>query len=111
MSQLVVILGDHLNTKISSLANFNKETDKVLMSEVKEETEPIAFEQGGCDASIDMVTIPLKALENYISGNVILQNQLNQQKALVNALCEEVGEDGLKKLHITYTPANKDEPK
>jgi deoxyribodipyrimidine photolyase-related protein len=37
MSQLVVILGDHLNTKISSLANFNKETDKVLMSEVKEE--------------------------------------------------------------------------
>ena len=37
MSQLVVILGDHLSTKISSLANFNKETDKVLMSEVKEE--------------------------------------------------------------------------
>jgi hypothetical protein len=40
------------------------------MSEVKEENEPIAFEQDRCDASIDMVTIPLKALEDYISSNI-----------------------------------------
>jgi deoxyribodipyrimidine photolyase-related protein len=37
MSQLIVILGDHLNTQMSSLSNFNKETDMVLMSEVREE--------------------------------------------------------------------------
>lgn len=37
MSRLIVILGDHLNLSMSSLANFNKETDTVIMSEVREE--------------------------------------------------------------------------
>jgi deoxyribodipyrimidine photolyase-related protein len=37
MSNLVVILGDQLNLKMSSLSDFNKETDSILMSEVREE--------------------------------------------------------------------------
>lgn len=37
MSNLVIVLGDQLNVKMSSLLNFNKDTDTVLMSEVKEE--------------------------------------------------------------------------
>lgn len=37
MSNLVVILGDQLNVKMSSLDNFNKESDIVLLSEVREE--------------------------------------------------------------------------
>ena len=37
MSNLVVILGDQLNLKMSSLGDFNKDTDSILMSEVREE--------------------------------------------------------------------------
>ncbi len=37
MSGLTIILGDQLNVNMSSLLNFNKHTDTVLMSEVKEE--------------------------------------------------------------------------
>lgn len=37
MSNLVVILGDQLNREMSSLYDFNKDTDSILMSEVREE--------------------------------------------------------------------------
>ncbi|WP_412970860.1 cryptochrome/photolyase family protein [Glaciecola sp. MF2-115] len=37
MTKLVVLLGDQLNLEMSSLANYNKESDRVLLAEVKEE--------------------------------------------------------------------------
>jgi deoxyribodipyrimidine photolyase-related protein len=37
MSNLCLLLGDHLNLKMSSLSNIDKKTDRVLLCEVKEE--------------------------------------------------------------------------
>ena len=37
MTKLVVLLGDQLNLKMNSLSDFNKQSDKVLLAEVKEE--------------------------------------------------------------------------
>ena len=37
MHNLVIILGDQLNIEMSSLSDFNKENDVILMSEVHQE--------------------------------------------------------------------------
>lgn len=42
MSNLVIILGDQLNMSISSLQGFNKQSDRILMMEVHDETTYVA---------------------------------------------------------------------
>ncbi|MEK9575884.1 MAG: cryptochrome/photolyase family protein, partial [Gammaproteobacteria bacterium] len=39
MSKLVIVLGDQLNKNISSLSDFNKESDQVLMAEIYQEAK------------------------------------------------------------------------
>ena len=45
MRNLIVILGDQLNEKISSLENFNKTQDHILMAEVWEEATHVKHHQ------------------------------------------------------------------
>lgn len=93
MSKLVVILGDHLNRNMSSLADFDAESDSVLMAEVRSEAtyvkhhkKKIAFVFSAMRHFADELsesginTIYVKYMDDDNQGSLLKQVQHTLQK-------------------------------